>query len=389
MKNLKSSIIYVNFAPYENAGKILDFLLDTFEHVALFSFSFHKLGKKGKYNKLKIYRDGREIDAKNLLDFQVPEFMIFLFLPIRSVLIFAQILLYMIYLKHRFGKFYYYFTVNAFTSWVGNILKKIGLVQKTIFWVWDYYPPFHENKIIAFMRSLYWQFDKQATKSDALFFLNDRVAKLHKKIGIIDENKKNEIIPIGTTRLPQAKSKKLSTKSKIKLVFVGVIKKSQGFDLIFNNSETIAVSFPNLEINIIGAGPDLGYFKKRSATLNLNIKYHGYLLDKDIENILKNSHIGIATYIPNSNDVSYYGDPSKIKQYLSFGLPVITTNVFQFSNEIKVNRAGVLINYNKKGELVKAIKEIVNSYHIYKHNAINLSKKYYYKNLYPKIFSDY
>ena len=72
IKKIDSSVIYVNFAPYENAGGILDFFKDNFKYVALFSFNFHHLGKKGKYNKLKIYYRVRKIDTKNLVDFQVP-----------------------------------------------------------------------------------------------------------------------------------------------------------------------------------------------------------------------------------------------------------------------------------------------------------------------------
>lgn len=385
----KKSIIYVNFAPYENSGNILDYFKDNFKHVALFSFNFHHLGKKGKYNKLKVYTHRKGIDTKNLFDFQVPEKFIFLFLPIRSLFIMLQIVFYTFYLKYRYGNFYYYFTVNAFTAWVGNILKRFGFVKKTIFWVWDYYPPFHESKVIVFMRSLYWQFDKWATKSDMLIFLSSRVAKLRKEIGVLTKNDKYKIIPIGTTNVSGGKVGNLKPDSKIKLVFLGVVKKNQGLDLIFNCSDKLAASFPNLEIDIIGGGPDLEYFKRREEKSSLKVNYHGYLLDMDIDEILKKSHIGIATYIPSQENVSYYGDPSKIKRYLSFDLPVITTNVFEFSKELKRTNAGLLVNYYKMSELIGAIHKIINNYEFYKKGSRLLSQRYYYKNLYLKMFTPY
>src|SRR3989344_8345318 len=327
----KESIIYVNFAPYENAGSILDYLIDNFKYVALFSFNFHHLGKKGKYNKLKIFYLGKQIDTKNLFDFHVPEKFVFFFLPIRSFIIMFQIFSYSIYLKYKYKEFYYYFTVNAFTAWVGNVLKKIGLVTKTVFWVYDYYPPFHEKRVIAFMRRVYWQFDKFAAKSDRLIFLNNRVANLRKEMGILADNIKYKIIPIGTTNTSHKGVFNLQANRKIKLVYLGVVKKNQGLDLIFNSSKEIIALFPNLEIDVIGAGPDLEYFKRRKRDTKLKVNFNGYLLENEINKILRKVHIGIATYIPSNKNVAFYGDPSKIKRYLSFNLPVITTNVFEFS----------------------------------------------------------
>lgn len=384
----KSSIIYVNFAPYENTGKILDYLLTTFQYVVLFSFNFHHLGKRSSQNKLIVYFKGKIINSKNLLDFQVPEALIFLLLPIRSLFIFIQLLFYTAYLRAKYGKFYYYLSVNAFTSWTGNILKKIGFVERTIYWVYDYFPPFHKSKVIAFMRVLYWQFDKLATKSDTLIFLNNRVANLRKEIGILTSNQKYKIIPIGTTNMANMGAGKLNSNRKIKLVYLGVVKKDQGLDLIFDCSEKIISSFPNIEIDLIGAGPDLGYFKKRGTNSKLKINYHGYLLEKDIDKIFKKAHIGIATYIPSDKNVSFYGDPSKIKRYLSFNLPVITTNTFEFSKEIKKLNAGILIKY-ESDDLINAIKKIINKYNHYKKGAKKLSHKYYYKKLYPKMFTPY
>ena len=291
-------------------------------------------------------------------------------------------------MTYKYGKFDNYFTVNAFTAWVGNILKKISFVNKTIFWVWDYYPPFHQNKIIVFMRSLYWQFDKWATKSDMLIFLSSRVAKLRKNIGVLTEKDKYKIIPIGTTHIAARKLDRLKANSKIRIVFFGVIKKNQGLDLIFNSARKLASSFPNLEIDIIGAGPDLDYFKKRGAKSNLKIHYYGYMLDNDIDKIIKKSYIGIAPYIPSAENEAFYGDPSKIKKYLSFGLPVITTNVFEFSKEIKKYDAGILIDYTKEG-LIQAIKKVIDDYGFYQKGAEKLSKIYYYENLYPEMFTPY
>ena len=263
------------------------------------------------------------------------------------------------------------------------MLKTFGVVRKTVFWVWDYYPPFHESKIITFMRRLYWQFDKLAARSDTLVFLNKRLANLRKEIGVLDENSKYKIIPIGTTESYHKIYKKFNESSSIKLVFVGVIKKSQGLDLLFDSGSQISAIFPKIEACIIGGGPDLSYFKKRSISSGLKTKFYGYLPDNQRDKILSKSHIGLATYIPSSDNVSYYGDPSKIKQYLSYGLPVITTDVFEFSKEVRKNKAGLIINY-EKNELPLALSRIIHNFQSYSKDAFSLSGKFYYKSLYKK-----
>ena len=383
--NFHSSIVYVNFAPYENAGKILDYLIENFELVSLFSFNFHRLGKKRDQNKLIVYRNGNVINSKDLFDFKVPEKLIFFLLPIRSTLIFFQLLFYNTYLHFKYGKANYFFSVNAFTSWVGNVLKSFGFVDKTIFWVWDYYPPKHPRKIIIFMRWLYWRFDKMATKSDILVFLNKRVANLHRSMGILQKTTVYKIIPIGTS---PSFSKRNINKAKLKrlnIAFVGVIKKSQGLDIIFNNSKLYNKLSFKIKLDIIGAGPEFAYYKELANKTEYECHFHGYISDKQIDRILKKSHVGIAPYVPSKNNVAYFGDPSKIKQYLSSGLPVITTNVFEFSKEIKAHTAGIIINYNAQ-DLLKALRKITKSYPKYSGGAYNLAKKYSYKKIYSTFF---
>ncbi len=387
--NKKSqSIIYVNFSPYENAGRILDYLQDTFKYVFLFSFNFHKLGRTKRSNKIYIFQGKKIVQKFNLYQIPVPLRLVFLLLPIRSILIFIQILLYSSYLKNRYSQINYYFTVNAFTAWIGQVIKRFGLVKNTVFWVWDYYPPLNDDKIIMFMRKIYWQFDKISSNSDRLIFLNKRLKELREKAGILEANKNSSIIPIGT----EIKfSGKRPAKNSVTLCFIGVLKKSQGLDLVFQNLPKLQKLYPGLKIEIIGSGPDEDYFKKLAKESSIKINFYGFLdesQNKKISKIFLNSSIGIATYVPGKSNVSYYGDPSKIKMYLGFGLPVITTNAFAFSEEIKNTKSGIIINYHKKGELIGAINKINNNYLFYQDNARKLAKKYFYKKLYRPMFRE-
>lgn len=384
-KNIKyQRIVYVNFAPYENAGHILDYLLDNYETVILFCFNFHKLTNKEEPSLLKIFKHKQVIQTKKLYYIPTPQALVFVLLPLRSAIIFMQLILHIIKLRFSLGKIDTYFTVNAFTAWCGILLQKFKLVNRTIFWIWDYYPPVHESKVVMFMRWLYWLFDKPATLySDKIVFLNKKLIELRKKHNILKKDKSYVVVEIGTNPVKKIQKKRLRS---INLVFLGVVKKSQGLDLVYNSAEELKENFPSLSITIIGSGPEELYFKKRAKNTKLKTTFLGFISDdKIVDKTIKNGHIGLASYIPEESNVSYYSDPSKIKRYISSGIPIITTNVFDFSKSIHKYKAGVVINYDQN-ELIRAIKLIIKSYSSYQKNALALSEKYKYSVIYNKIF---
>ncbi len=378
------TVIYINYSPYENSGHILDYLKQNFKNVFLFSLAFHSLNGSKQLNKLTIFQNNKLVREELLFYLNVPQSLVFFFIPIRSVMNLIQIVWKIIYLRYKYGQIDYFFTVNAFTSSIGKILKKINLIKKNIFWVWDYYPVNHPKITFKIMRWLYWQFDKFATYSDRVIYLNHRLADVRKDLGIIKKNTEPIIIPIGTGELLPQKKKNLK---KIKIGFIGVLKQSQGIDMLLDAQEAISKNFKNLSFEIIGSGPDEKMFSSRVKQKNKDkFNFHGLVSDERFKEILYDCTIGIAPYAPGDGTVSKYTDPGKPKRYMEFNLPQITTNVIELSKEIEKNKAGIVINYGNTNELIIAIKKIVEKYDYYSKNAASLNKKYYYKNIYKKMF---
>ena len=132
------------------------------------------------------------------------------------------------------------------------------------------------------------------------------------------------------------------------------------------------------------AGLDLSISSAQKTSLST--RFYGFVPNKkDIEKIITKCTIATALYLPETRNVSNYTDNSKIKDYLSFGLPVITTNI-PSAEEVKKKRAGIIINYQKPQEFIDAISTIISDYKSFQENSLNLSKKYYYKKIYPEIF---
>ncbi len=380
MKQNKS-IIYVNFAPYDNAGRILDYLKEQFPVVILFSFDFHRLNKRSQSNYLKVFQNGREMQETKLFKLPTPEAILFISLPFITVLIGIQMLWYILKLKRRFGQFDIYLTVNAFTAWVGNILRSLKVVQRTIFWVWDYYPPGFPNWNIRLARWAYWKFDKiSSTSSDSTVFLNKRLIELRQQIGVLSTKKKYPIVSIGTN------IGSISLAKKNIIGHLGVLKRSQGLDLLFDNLETLIRRIPDLKIEIIGSGPDENHFKSRAKRFQ-QVNFFGLVKDDNaVDKIIRNWSLGIATYLPDISNAAYWTDPSKIKAYISQGVPVVTTSITPFSEEIKKSGAGVIVDYFDSQEFVDGVFTILQSQKKFKNRAYKFSKQYYYKDIYPRLF---
>lgn len=381
-KQQRGSIVYINYSPYENSGKILDYLLESFDWVFHFSIGFHNLKNKKKYNRLLIFEKGILKQEISLFQLPIPPSLVFLLLPVRSLINFIQIIGYTLWLKAKFKKIDIYFTVNAFIAWIGILLRSLKIVDRTVFWVWDYYPPIHESKVVMLLRSIYWQFDKVSSYSDRVAFVNHRLLNLRKDLGIYDRNATHPIVPIATDKLPIIKNRS----RKVVFGFIGVLKKNQGPGVIFDCAQELASAIGDFKYEIIGSGPDEDYLKERAIATKVNAKFYGYLEGESFNQVLSKCTIGIAMYIPDPSNVSYYGDPGKIKRYISLGIPVIGTDVLEFSAQIGKSKAGIIIDYGDKEEFVKATKKILANHSFFSKNAHKLSQTQYYKKVYPQMF---
>lgn len=385
MNRRNDSVLYINFSPYENAGNILDYLRLHFNLVCLFSLNFHKLGALGEGSSISIYKNGKLVGSKRLFTIIIPHGLVFLFLPIRSVIIFSQIMYHTYLLTRRYGPFTYVLSVNAFTTWIANILRSLGAVHKTVFWVWDYYPTAGTNLLVAFMRWVYLFFDKHATRhSDRVVFLNKRLVDVRVRIGLYPPNTHVTIVPIGTN--PVVRLAKL-TRGRWKFAFLGVVKESQGLEIFLHAYAKIKNRIGPVELHVVGSGPKKEYLQKQSSRLGIRATFYGYVKkESEINDIISHCHIGLAPYVPGESNVSYYTDPSKIKMYLSLGLPVVTTNICLLAEELTKARAGVVFNYGNTDSFVRAVERVFTNHSQYRKGALRLAQQYDYRSLYKEIF---
>ncbi len=380
-----ATVLYVNYAPYDDSGKILTYLTGTFRTVYHFSLGFHVIGGR-RSNVLMQYERGRPAGTKTYTTLHLPKGFVFLLLPVTAVTTFLHILLVARHIRNRGKLIDLYFSVNAFTASIGNLLKRAGTVRRTVFWVWDYYPPGHGNPVVSIMRSIYWQFDKLSVQSDTVAFVSRKLKDVWRRAGLLQNSAEYPIVPIGSDRLPYRYTQRYGKKRPLTLGFIGVLKRSQGLDIIFDNADRLTREFGTVRLEIVGTGPDEEYFRGRARDAGMDVRFRGYLPKDTYNTVLAQCHIGLATYVPDASNVSLYGDPGKIKRYLSLGIPVITTEIPEISGSIAGKGAGSVIRYDRPEELVNAIRKILSDHRNMSRRAYAFGREFDYRRVYPVLF---
>lgn len=374
------SVIYINFSQYDNTGRILDYLREQFKTVLHFSFDHLRLKNGRKTNLFTVYRNGKRLTTNKLYSFRVPSFFMFYTLPIVAILMVVQTITYSRGLTNKQDR-PIFFTVNAFPTLIGIICKKLGIVTKVYYWVWDYYPLKYPDWRMKMIRYIYIVFDTIAIHfADELIFPNHRQLALRNKITRIRNHYK--IIPLGG-------SKPIHFHTRISNIigFMGMLKDSQGVELVLNNLKLILKANPRTTIEIIGSGPEEHLYKNLTEDFGNRVKFYGFIENQNIINrIIRRWFVGLAVYRPIASNESYYGDPSKIKVYLSQGVPIITTNVTEYGVLAKKYSFGITIAYSGK-HLLRAIRTIYKNQKMYRKQALSYSEKFYYKTLYKNLLS--
>lgn len=375
-----NAIIYVNFSQYDNTGRILDYLKEHFTYVLHFSYDHLRLKNGRKTNLITLYQKGHAPQRNTLYSLRTPSSLLFLSLPLVGILMVFQTIKHAIIYKKIIGPSAF-FTVNAFPAIIGIILKFLGVTTFVYYWVWDYFPVKGPNWTLQVIRYTYLLFDMVALRyADKLIFPNVRQRKLRQSLHGIKGN--HTIIPLGSSKPIQ-----YSSNQKCIIGFLGMLKSSQGLDLILSSADQLFKINPRIQLEIIGSGPEEENIQRIASPLKNIVTFYGFVESQNaINSIIKRWFAGLAPYKPVVGNESYFGDPSKIKVYLSQGVPIITTNVTEYGALAQKHKFGITIAYTEK-ELLKAILTLYKRQRIYRKNALRYSSSLYYKNLYKSLFT--
>lgn len=345
-----------------------------------FSFLEHPFSFNDKESRSKITYYQKGIAKKNAQSIKIGG---------HDLLFFAKDFFYTLYFVIKFRKKYDICiaadNLNTLAAW---FLKKIGYINKLVYWTIDYTPRRFENTIL---NKIYHSIDRFCCyHADLLWNSSKRMFEARNKNGVnIKKCAKEIIVPDGCHFEEIGRLDKKSD-DRFKLVFMGHLIKNKGVDLIIQALPKLIEIFPEIKLTIIGKGNESENLKALSRNLNIEkyVNFTGFIEDhKEVERIIASCGIAIAPYVPDPGSFTFFSDVGKVKIYLAAGLPVLVTDVPEIAKEIEEKKAGMIFQYDPN-DLIEKISEIIKNeeqYDIYRENSINLAKNLDWNNLFSNV----
>ena len=283
----------------------------------------------------------------------------------------------------------YFVGVEALDVLLGVLFRRIGLVRQVVYYSLDYGDVRFKNRIL---NAVFHTMDRiAAQRSDFIWNLLPEVS--HARTRKLGGGLKTPqiIVPIGTDfeRIERLPIERIDRDA---IVYLGMLADKCGVTLILDAMPEIVRCRPRTRLIVIGGGPLEAKLRAKVAELGFSdrVEFMGRISDELVERTLCKCAVGIAPYLADEDSTKKFGDVTKPKMYMTCGLPVVITGVPPTAKEIADNRAGIIIDYNKK-ELADAVIQILSDEDMlreFRENAIKLASKYSWNEIFARAFAD-
>lgn len=248
-------------------------------------------------------------------------------------------------------------TFSPHITWILLILKRIGKYKCVIQWNIDFSPRRFRNPLLNL---LYNKLDYVGVKkSDLQIDLTEVAARARLERHNQLNSSSQIVVPVGIER-EQIDPIPVDNFEKRKVFFLGNLTKFVGCDLFLESASLVLREFSNTTFHIIGDGVIKNDLTRLAKVLGIESKviWHGNQDRLGIARLLKTASIGVAPYRNDENSFSRFADPSKIKNYLQFSMPIVTTSVTPISTKLFESRVAIECQDNPES-LSKAISNLL------------------------------
>lgn len=286
-----------------------------------------------------------------------------------------------------------YIGVECINAIFGILLKKIGYVDKTIYYVFDWAPNRYINPL---MNGLYIWLDKIATYySDYTWNITYTIGEARRDVLKYNVNRMSPQIYV--PYCVNFDDSKILSDEEIDtnlIVYSGGLIKENGADLLLIAYRIVMKQFPDTRLLIIGGGYGIEQDMKKYVvehSMQKNVVFTGYIAEENkIIDLQCRGAIGVAPYPFIKGSRKPYGDVIKVRMYFACGLVTITTPVPPVSREIYEEQLGFRTKDDSPEEIAKGMclflgnKELL---FLYRKNVINKAKLSSWENNYTNAFS--
>lgn len=374
-----SRIIIATHELYYGAPQALrDYLVR--QHVKELVYISHPIRPENPESKKELYKDGKRLRS---FSFARPSGNAWWF-----GVDFITTIVWMIGLH---GKYDVYIGVDPLNCLAGIVLRTLGLVRCVIFYSIDFTPKRFPQKVLDI---LYHIIESLCVRfADIRWDISPRIAKGREKfLGMKGNDFPVTVVPVGIWEKDIAAH---STKYDAhRVVFVGHLLKKQGVDKILEALFMVKRKVKNASFLIIGGGEEEGLLRRLVSKLRLekHVEFTGWIWDQDeIQKRLSGCAFAVATYDPQGaqeENFTYYADPTKIKTYLSSGLPVVMTAVPFNADDLVSKGCAVVVDYDEKS-IAKALIDLLTDkekLEKMRKSAIETAKEFTWERIFEHVF---
>jgi glycosyltransferase involved in cell wall biosynthesis len=279
------------------------------------------------------------------------------------------------FLRER-RKYDLYIGMESVNALCGIILRKIGFIKKTVYYLFDFTPRRYKNR---FINAIYIWLDRFCCyHADFVWniseaYVSARINELHYQT---ERMAKQITLNYGVDELEIRNENELS---KNQLVFTGSIGEENGVLLLIDMMPSVLKEIPDAKLVIAGFGPQEEILKDKIKSLELerNVEFLGYISErKEIKELQSRSCLALAPYPDLTDSTKKYGDVMKVREYFASGLPVVTTAIPPVSKIIDKLPAGIVVDFNEKS-FASAVIRLLSDGEFYRQcrkNAISLAQ---------------
>jgi glycosyltransferase involved in cell wall biosynthesis len=268
-----------------------------------------------------------------------------------------------LYQGWRYGPVDAYIGIGNLNVLPGLVLRFFGFADQVGYYVIDHTPGRFGNPVL---NAIYRWVDILACKhADFLWCLSPRITEAKVERGAKRERCLDCPVGVQLERVQMAPPAK---RRRQVLAVMSHLTKEKGIQLVLDSVAAIRKRHPKAVVEVIGTGPYEAELKAQAARLKLgsSVKFLGLMDHQQLFKHLPTCGIALATYTEDGNNIAYYADPTKPKEYLACGLPLIITKVPWTWEKVadKEHPMGVAIRYTQD-DLVKALDKLLGDKRFY------------------------
>lgn len=283
--------------------------------------------------------------------------------------------------------------VDPLNCIAGLTLQKLGKVDKVIYYAIDFVPIRFKNNTI---NKIFHFLEKYCVMhANETWNVSPRIASGRQQfLGISMKKYPQKVVPIGIwyKKIKREASEQIKPHQ---LLFIGHLLEKQGVQLVLQTIPRIIQKIPDFHFLVIGGGEYEKSLKQIVKQLQIEpyVTFKGWVTDrKELNRFMNKSTCAIAIYKPEKEKLynfTYYADPTKLKDYLGAGLPIILTDISYNAQDIQKNGCGIVVEY-KVESVEQAIMELLSNRQnllAYRKNALQYAKQFDWNQIFANAFS--